>query len=67
MRTSPEFEAFLARLYTDRQAREQFLADPRSEALRAELSREECDALARIDTVGLNLAAQSYAIKRGRR
>jgi hypothetical protein len=31
---SPEFETFLARLYTDRQLRARFLADPRAEAER---------------------------------
>ena len=58
------FEAFLARIYVDAEAREQFLADPRGEARSAGLTDEESEALANIDRVGLELAANSFARKR---
>ena len=59
-----EFETFLARLYTDAPLRARFLADPRAEAERHQLNAEECDALERIDRVGLRMAARSFAHKR---
>ena len=59
-----EFETFLARLYTDAPLRARFLADPRAEAERHQLTVEECDALERIDRVGLQMAARSFAHKR---
>jgi hypothetical protein len=63
--TGPAFEAFLARIYVDADARERFLADPRGEALRAGLTPVEADSIARIDREGLALAVESYARKRG--
>lgn len=60
----PEFETFLARLYTDAQLRARFLADPRTEAERHRLTQEECDALERIDRAGLEMSARSFAHKR---
>ena len=60
----PEFETFLARLYTDGQLRARFLADPRAEAERQRLTDEECRALERIDRTGLELSARSFAHKR---
>ena len=60
----PEFETFLARLYTDASLRTRFLADPRAEAQRHLLTAEECDALERIDRVGLEMSARSFAHKR---
>lgn len=60
----PEFETFLARLYTDASLRTRFLAEPRVEAQRHQLTAEECDALERIDRVGLELSARSFAHKR---
>ena len=60
----PEFETFLARLYTDAPLRARFLADPRAEAERHQLTADECDALARIDRVGLEMSARSFAHKR---
>lgn len=60
----PEFETFLARLYTDEQLRASFLADPRAEAERQRLTNEECQALERIDRIGLELSARSFAHKR---
>jgi hypothetical protein len=59
-----EFETFLARLYTDAQLRSRFLANPRAEAERQRLTRDECAALERIDRGGLELSARSFAHKR---
>jgi hypothetical protein len=59
-----EFEAFLARLYTDAQVRQRFLADPRGEAQRHSMTDEECAALERIDRTGLEMSARSFAHKR---
>ena len=60
----PEFETFLARLYTDAPLRARFLANPRGEAERHQLTAEECEALDRIDRSGLELSARSFAHKR---
>lgn len=61
------FEALLARLYTDEQARRDFLTDPRGTAARAGLEPSEIDSLAAIDRVGLELSAESFARKRATR
>jgi Aromatic-ring-opening dioxygenase LigAB, LigA subunit len=58
------FEAFLARIYVDPDARARFKADPCAEASHAGLSPDECAAIMRIDWVGLELAARSFAKKR---
>jgi hypothetical protein len=60
----PEFETFLARLYTDAQLRARFLANPRAEAERHCMTVEESAALERIDRAGLELSARSFAHKR---
>jgi hypothetical protein len=61
---SPRFEHFLARLYVDAKARQQFLADPRGEATAAGLADDEIAAAVCIDRVGLELAAAGFAHKR---
>ncbi len=61
---SPAFETYLARIYTDREERARFLADPRAHAASMGLSPAECDALAAIDRDGLALAAESFERKR---
>ncbi len=61
---NPAFEAFLARLYVDAALRDRFLAEPRKTAAEAGLTATECEALARIDRVGLELAARSFERKR---
>jgi hypothetical protein len=61
---SPAFETYLARIYTDREERARFLADPRARAEALGLSSAECDALAAIDRDGLALAADSFERKR---
>ena len=58
------FEAFLARIYVDPEARARFKADPYAEARRAGLSPEEAAAILKIDWVSLELATRSYAKKR---
>jgi hypothetical protein len=57
-------EAFLARLYVDAEARSNFKANPRAEAKKAGLSDEQCTALEKLDWIGLEMAARSFAKKR---
>ncbi|MEO8101158.1 MAG: hypothetical protein ABI790_01440 [Betaproteobacteria bacterium] len=57
-------EAYLARLYTDIDAREAFLADPEGAAQAAGLCDDDTAALRHIDQAGLRMAADSYAHKR---
>ena len=57
-------EAFLARLYTDDHLRARFLEAPRAVALQAGLDAEDALALESIDRVGLECAADSFALKR---
>ena len=63
---SPAFEAYLARLYTDRDERSRFDEDPKGRGEAAGLSGPERDALAAIDRTGLEMAAESFQRKRGR-
>jgi hypothetical protein len=65
--SAQKFEAFLAKLYVNDQARSRFLADPRREVLGAGLTEDDCVALAKIDWAGLELAAASFARKRASR
>lgn len=62
--SAARLEAFLAQLYVDEIARQQFIADPHGEAANAGLSEADCAALESIDFVGLELAASSIARKR---
>jgi hypothetical protein len=62
--SAQKFEAFLAKLYVDDQARARFVVDPRREGLKAGLREDECAALEKIDMPGLELAAASFARKR---
>ena len=64
---SARFEAFLARIYVDAEARARFLADPRAASAAARLSPEETEAAAKIDRLGLHLVANSLQRKRARR
>ncbi len=57
-------EAYLAKLYTDIDAREAFFADPERAAREAGISGVDAAALQLIDKVGLRMAAASYAHKR---
>ena len=60
---SPAFESFLARLYVDAAARRRFLVDPGGEAAAAGLTGDEIPAATRIDRIGLELSAASFAHK----
>ena len=62
--SSTTLEVYIARLYTDATARENFLADPESAARNAGLSDADVVALAGFDQAGLHMAATSYANKR---
>ncbi|HEX7645444.1 MAG TPA: hypothetical protein VF472_24850 [Burkholderiaceae bacterium] len=62
--SSAQLETFLARLYTDRALREQFLNDPEAQARHAGLQDHEVEALAAIDRIGLQMAAHSFDHKR---
>jgi hypothetical protein len=64
---SASLEAYLARLYLDRDARDAFVADPRGAAHRAGLNEAEVATLERVDRVGLELTARSLAAKRTQR
>jgi hypothetical protein len=64
---SPRFEAFLALLYTDGQARLRFEADPQGEAARAGLDAQQVAALAAMDFTGLGFAARSFDKKRAKK
>ena len=60
----PKLEKFLATLYVDPDIRERFLTAPREEAARAGLNPVQCDAMVKIDRVGLEMAARSFERKR---
>ena len=61
-------EAFLARIYVDREVRARFLADPRGEATKAGLTAQQVEDVVKIDRDGLQLMAQSLERKKqGRR
>lgn len=62
--SAQRLEAFLAQLYVDAAARQRFLTDPHAAAANAGLSEADCTALERIDLIGLELAADSFAKKR---
>jgi len=57
-------EAYLAKLYTNTEARGTFLANPIGAARDAGLSAADAESLRHIDQAGLRMAAASYAHKR---
>jgi hypothetical protein len=59
-----DVERLLARLLTDRELRERFLADPAGIARGEGLSPEEAEAVARMPMQDLRIAARSYQHKR---
>ena len=65
--SSPQFEAFLARLYSDREFLTQFLLAPERVAEESGLDYRERRAAVAIDRAGLLLAARSYELKRASR
>ena len=65
--TGPRFEIFLARLYTDAEARSRFLKDPELMARAEGLNEDEILAALKIDREGLLLAGESFDKKRSRK
>ena len=62
--SDPRFEAFLARIYVDENARAKFPADPRGEATKAGLTAEQVDDVVKIDREGLEMFAASLKRKK---
>ena len=60
----PKLERFLAAIYVDAKLRARFLESPCEEARRAGLDEAQCNAMAAIDRVGLEMAAHSFERKR---
>ena len=58
------FEAFLARIYVDEDARAKFLADPRGEASKAGLTARQIEDVVKIDREGLEMFAASLKRKK---
>jgi hypothetical protein len=65
--SSPRFEAFLARLYSDAELLNRFMRAPGEVTREAGLDLREQRAAAAIDRAGLLMAARSYELKRGAR
>ncbi|HEY0341746.1 MAG TPA: hypothetical protein VGC34_13130 [Steroidobacteraceae bacterium] len=62
--SSPRFETFLARLYSEPEFLEQFMRSPQSALTEAGLDAREQQAALTIDRPGLLMAARSYKLKR---
>jgi len=62
--SAQDFEAFLAIIYVDKNARKSFLADPIAEAKKYGLSENECTKLRDMDMTGLAFATRSFERKR---
>jgi hypothetical protein len=62
--SSPRFETFLARLYSDREFLAHFMRAPQSVTREAGLDAREQQAALAIDRAGLLMAARSYELKR---
>ncbi len=62
--TSPAFEAFLAKLYTDETFRNGFLENPAEAGRSFGLDEAEIAELNSLDLTGLELAAESFSRKR---
>jgi hypothetical protein len=60
-----KLEQVMARLFTDRDFREAFLADPVTVGAREGLSAEQCRAAAAMPVGDVRRAARSYEYKRG--
>lgn len=63
--TAVALERFLAALYTDAALRARFYADRVGTARAAGLENDEIDAVSVLDALDLELAAASFARKRG--
>ncbi len=62
--SSPHFEEFLARLYTDQALLERFLSDPAETCRGFGLNEAECESMRSIDITGLRMAVASFNHKR---
>jgi hypothetical protein len=62
--SSPQFEAFLARLYCDRDFLKEFMRESDRAIREAGLSERERQAAIAIDRAGLLMAVRSYESKR---
>jgi hypothetical protein len=62
--STPQFEAFLAKLYTDEAFRSRFLADRWGVATAAGLTEVQIQSLVNVDAEGLSLAAHGFDKKR---
>ncbi|MBS1824451.1 MAG: hypothetical protein JST93_03955 [Acidobacteria bacterium] len=62
--STPEFESFLARLYTDPEARARFLNNRIAEAQSANLTPDQIASLEHLDADALEAAAHSFTRKR---
>jgi hypothetical protein len=62
--SSPQFEAFLARLYCDRDFLQEFMRESDRVVREAGLSERERHAAIAIDRAGLLMAVRSYELKR---
>jgi hypothetical protein len=62
--SSPQFEAFLARLYCDRDFLEEFMRESDRVIKEAGLSERERQAAIAIDRAGLLIAVRSFESKR---
>lgn len=67
VQTDPAFEAFLAGILVEPEARERFLSSPQTEARQAGQSQAQAASLGRIDREGLQMAARSFSNKRNQR
>lgn len=66
--SSQRFEAFLARLYSEREFLNEFMREPERATREMGLDTREQQAALAIDRAGLLMAARSYELKRqGRR
>jgi hypothetical protein len=62
--SSPAFETFLAKIFTDDSFLQSFIKAPQESARAAGLNDDEIQSLASIDQAGLAFAARSFAKKR---
>jgi hypothetical protein len=62
--SSPRFETFLARLYSDQEFLAHFMRAPENVTRKAGLDAREQQAVLAIDRAGLLMAARSYELKR---
>jgi len=61
---STTLEEFLGMLYADREAQERFRNNPVYEAELAGLSKDDCQALMKMDWAGFELACRGFERKR---